>query len=117
MYAQKDTHGRVIGLSLEAREGSEPANPDDPAVRAFLTTANPDIKAGTQLRSSDSDSVRIIEDLVDTLIERSIIRFTDLPAAAQERLLERKMLRRMMRKEEGLPDDDSEEILSDDRIF
>ena len=117
MYAKKDVQGKVIGLSLEMTEGAEIANPDDPAVKAFLTTANPDMKAGTQLRSSDSDSVRIIEDLVDTLIERSVIRFTDLPSAAQERLLERKMLRRMMRKEEGLPDEDGEDILSDDRIF
>ena len=117
MYVKKDSNGEVIAISLEPSDGSTIADTSDPAVKAFLTKANPDISAGAQLRSSDADSVRIIEDLVDTLIGRGVIRFTDLPNPAQERLLERKLLRKIMRKEEGLPDEDEQTILSDDQIF
>ena len=117
MYVKKDSNGEVIAISLEPSDGSTIADTSDPAVKAFLTKANLDISAGAQLRSSDADSVRIIEDLVDTLIARGVIRFTDLPNPAQERLLERKLLRKIMRKEEGLPDEDEQTILSDDQIF
>ena len=37
--------------------------------------------------------VRVIEDLIDTLITKNIIRHTDLPAAAQRKLMLRKGLR------------------------
>ncbi|MBY0266684.1 MAG: hypothetical protein K2W84_09755 [Burkholderiales bacterium] len=41
----------------------------------------------------DARLVRVLEDLVDTLIERNVIRLTDLPEDAQQKLLERKRFR------------------------
>jgi hypothetical protein len=39
----------------------------------------------------------VLEDIVDLLIERDVIRFTDLPEQAQAKLMERKSLRASMR--------------------
>ena len=36
---------------------------------------------------------RVLEDLIDVLITRGLIQFTDLPEAAQEKLLERRETR------------------------
>ena len=45
------------------------------------------------LVQSDLDMARVLEDVVNLLIERHIIRFTDLPEAAQSKLLSRRHLR------------------------
>jgi hypothetical protein len=41
----------------------------------------------------DADFVRVIEDVIDTLIERHVINITDLPAEAQAKLFARKSFR------------------------
>jgi len=45
------------------------------------------------LNQSDPGLVRVIEDLIDVLINRGVIQFTDLPEAAQTKLLERRETR------------------------
>lgn len=47
-----------------------------------------------RLADSDQGMVRVLEDLIETLIAKNLIRFTDLPEAAQAKLLERRSLRR-----------------------
>ena len=41
----------------------------------------------------DADFVRVIEDVIDTLITRNIFNITDLPAEAQAKLFARKSFR------------------------
>ena len=45
-------------------------------------------------RESDIQLARVLEDLIDLLIERDLIHFTDFPAAAQKRLNYRQNLRK-----------------------
>ena len=45
------------------------------------------------LSQSDSSIARVLEDLVDVLITRGVIQFTDLPDAAQNKLLSRRQTR------------------------
>ena len=40
--------------------------------------------------------VRVLEDLIDLLIARDVVRFTDFPDAAQEKLLERRSMRHVI---------------------
>lgn len=117
MYVTRDSEGKISGLSVSPTEHSEAADPNDPELRAFLSSANPELTAADQLQGLDASSVRVIEDLIDVLIDRGTILFTDLPLQAQKRLLERKLLRKIVRKEKGLPDEDSGFLLSDDKIF
>lgn len=61
------------------------------------------------LTQSDLALVRVLEDLIDTLIGRGVIQFTDLPQAAQAKLLERRQTREALRNAlQLLPADDSE---------
>jgi hypothetical protein len=46
--------------------------------------------------AADAEFVRVIEDLIDTLIMKNVIRHTDLPDAAQRKLMLRKGLRNRM---------------------
>ena len=45
-------------------------------------------------RESDIHLARVLEDLISLLTDKQIIRFTDFPAPAQKRLLERQQLRK-----------------------
>ncbi len=46
------------------------------------------------LSLTDSAMARVLEDLITLLTERNIIRFTDLPLAAQKRLNDRASMRK-----------------------
>jgi hypothetical protein len=52
-----------------------------------------DIAHAELLSQSDTAIARVLEDLVDVLITRGVIQFTDLPEAAQAKLLTRRQTR------------------------
>ena len=41
----------------------------------------------------DADFIRVVEDLIDVLIQKGVLRVTDLPVGAQRKLAARKHLR------------------------
>lgn len=87
-YVYRNSDGRIIGLSDEAPTGSgEELDLADPEVLEFLQNAK------NELSSSDSDTIRVIEDLVDVLIRKKLILLTDLPVPAQKKLTERQRMR------------------------
>jgi len=49
--------------------------------------------APNPLSDSDTGLARVLEDLIDVLITRGLIQFTELPEAAQAKLLERRQTR------------------------
>jgi hypothetical protein len=49
------------------------------------------------LSESDTAIARVLEDLIDILITRGVIQFTDLPEAAQGKLLSRRQTRAMLK--------------------
>lgn len=57
------------------------------------------------LSVSDLGIIRILEDLVDLLVAKNLIMFTDLPADAQEKIRERKRVREKMESETLVVDD------------
>lgn len=87
-YIVRDKNGRITGLSEESQGGeSEQLDLTNPEVEAFLEAAK------DQLSSSDTETIRVIEDLVDLLIQKKLILLTDLPLAAQQKLSERQRMR------------------------
>lgn len=90
-YALRHPDGRVLSLHRSPEAGAEFLAADHPAVQAFLggaPGAEPDGFA-----KLDADLVRVIEDLIDVLITRQVIRISDLPVQAQEKLFARKSFR------------------------
>ena len=60
------------------------------------------------LEDSDLGLARVLEDLIDLLSQKGVIQFTDLPKAAQEKLLSRKDLRKRAQKLD-IVDEDSDD--------
>ncbi|MBL8446828.1 MAG: hypothetical protein JNJ44_05365 [Zoogloeaceae bacterium] len=88
-YVRRNAEGEVIAVSLIEDPFFPEAVPDDSLDLAALGQGS----SASPLADTDMRLVRVLEDLIDVLITKEVIRFTDLPAAAQEKLLERRTLR------------------------
>lgn len=92
-YVKRDAQGHIVAATLEPGDGLTAVPCDAPELQDFMR------KMGVEqnsLAQSDMRLVRVLEDLIDLLITRDVIRFTDLPQPAQEKLLERRSLRQSM---------------------
>lgn len=114
LYAIRNKQGQVTSLSAHPVEHSTVANIADPDVIRFLSGNNTNENPQQILDKSDTEVSRIIEDLIDILIAKQTILFTDLPEAAQQKLLSRKLARTAYQVEDNeqignsiLTDDDS----------
>lgn len=76
-----------------------------------LSEPSSDGPSGDREALSDTDLglVRVLEDLIDVLIRKGVLQFTELPAAAQAKLLERRTARAGLQDPLRLlgPDNDS----------
>jgi hypothetical protein len=94
-YVQRDAQGAIESL----HRSSSPAHDRDPHEREFLPDGHPELQAfmGGQgvpeFGQLDADFVRVIEDVIDTLIVKHVINITDLPEQAQAKLFARKSFR------------------------
>lgn len=98
----RNADGTIQSLSRQQQPGGEMLDKHNPEVQQFLTSS----VAAPAFNAADADFVRVIEDLIDTLIMKNVIRHTDLPAAAQRKLMLRKGLRNRMQGALNLLGDD-----------
>ena len=110
-YIIRNEKGEIVELhnSPDNGEGNwiEPGNPE---VIDFIKRIGTTDQAKLALTSTDYEMVRVVEDLIDILMERQIFIFTELPEPVQAKLNARKRLREDMNTLENL-------INEDDTIF
>ncbi|MTI10242.1 hypothetical protein [Curvivirga aplysinae] len=93
-YVTRDEKGFIVTISdHQTALESEQLPYGHPEVQEFLLQHRPDDVHGA-LAQSDAAMSRIIEDLIDVLVKKNIINFTDLPLPAQKKLVSRQNLRR-----------------------
>lgn len=92
-YVRRDEQGRIAAIQFEPAAGYEEVSPGSSELAEFIRRA-----AGepNTLEQSDMRLVRVLEDLIELLIARDVIRFTDLPLPAQQKLLERRSMRQSL---------------------
>ena len=98
-YIIRDAEGKIVQVFDEAVTGAaEQIAPDSSEIREFEKnhTANSIEALRRQLAESDSGMARLVEDLIDVLIGKRVIKFTDLPPAAGAKYLERLSTRERM---------------------
>ena len=113
-YARRDTFGQLLSLHRQPEADAQEHLPDDaPEVLSFLGQPHADASGGRNIEPAasggrnteqdaagdrytelDADFVRVLEDLVDTLVARNVINLTDLPLRARDKLYQRKGHRR-----------------------
>lgn len=90
-FVRRDASGLIESLHRQAAADAAEFLADDHAeVQAFVGR-RPDADEG--FGRLDADFVRVIEDVIDTLIVKNVINITDLPAEAQAKLFARKSFR------------------------
>ncbi len=87
-YLVRSPDGTVQTVSRQPLPGSTAVDDSSAELAEFLGRT-----PSTRFDAADAEFVRVIEDLIDTLITKNVIRHTDLPAPAQAKLLQRKGLR------------------------
>lgn len=106
-YVRRDAQGHIIAVLDTAQpDASEFMSPNAPELMNFLGQTSDVDTARTLLSSSDQALIRVLEDLVNTLIDKGVILFTDLPPAAREKLANREKFRDHLSSLENLMNED-----------
>jgi hypothetical protein len=89
-FVQRDSDQQICAVSQVLQPGfDEQLEQTDPELRRFLATVAPD----NALARTDLEFVRVLEDLLEVLIQKNVLLFTELPEPAQAKILERQSLR------------------------
>ncbi len=107
-YVKKDSEDRIIAVSEVAIDGFVEVLESDQQLSGFLNSVD---GSRHSLANTDLNFIRVLEDVIELLISKNNIRFTDLPAAAQEKMIKRQHLRDSMKNQLNLLDDDGDEGL------
>lgn len=105
-HVLRSPDGSIQQVSKVPLSNSELLEDSDPELRAFWQN----LSRQPSFDMVDAEFVRVIEDLVDVLITKNLIMHTDLPEAAQKKLMFRKGLRSRLHGALDLLD-------SDDRVI
>ncbi|MDX1452819.1 MAG: hypothetical protein R3183_09695 [Oleiphilaceae bacterium] len=108
-FVQRGADGRIHALfNTEQTSGQEYLGAEHPEVRAFLSGATDSEHVHQALQQTDAELARVTEDLINLLVEKNLICFTDLPEAVQGKLLSREQLRaRLSDSASPISDDDT----------
>jgi hypothetical protein len=92
-YVQRDAQGSLVRVEAapyaEATE-TLPANHHDIQTWFSNEVVETSLK---QLKQSDLEMIRVLDDLIQVLTSKGVIRVTDLPPAAQAKLMDRTQAR------------------------
>ena len=94
---RRNAEGTITSLHRDDAGGAEFLPDDHPDVHAFLGPGPATRDAG--FATLDADFIRVLEDVIDTLISRNVINITDLPIEAQTKLFGRKGYRERATKD------------------
>ncbi|MEO4016445.1 tryptophan synthase subunit beta [Pseudomonas rossensis] len=105
-YVQRDAQGQLVRVEAEAyAEATETLPADHHEIQAWY--ANEVVETSLkQLKQSDLEMIRVLDDLIQVLTSKGVIRVTDLPAAAQAKLMDRNQAREALGGLSQLIDDD-----------
>jgi len=93
-YVKRDSAGSIMAASATRTESEDQEIAvDSPELQVFLASMG---GQSNPLETSDLKFIRAIEDLIDVLITKNVIRITDLPVAVQSKLMERRSMRQTL---------------------
>jgi len=112
-FIKRGADGRIAAVFPEAGQGLEEISADAEELQDFLYQGDAEASSRREFMESDLGLARVLEDLIDLLIEKGVFRFTDMPEAAQQKLLGRRGLRKEFSYVESLFGDEEDELPED----
>lgn len=103
-FVKRNEQGGIAAVSQMQEPGfDEELAADNLELSAYLDGLG---QGASSLSATDQDFVRVLEDVVQLLVDKGVILFTDLPESAQEKMLYRQRLRSKMGNNLNLIGDD-----------
>jgi hypothetical protein len=112
-YVIRDADGKIVQVFDQPVTGkAEEVSTDSADYQQYLDdhAAHTAEELREQLAASDVGMARLVEDLVDVLINKGIIKFTDLPPAAGAKYLDRQSARERLHAYKNLIVDEKDII-------
>ncbi|MOA12052.1 hypothetical protein D3C78_1320180 [compost metagenome] len=111
VYVQQAPDGKLLRVEHHPFDGmTQTLELESEELQAWLTREEVRSRLD-KLKDSDLELIRVLEDLVLVLVERGVIRYTDLPEAAQRKLQARAEARSGLGGLSGLLGDEDEQHL------
>lgn len=102
-FVARDKNNQITAIySVATNQAKEEMSPTNPELLNFLfhdhleaskTTKSSVMSEFNEMRLSDLGLIRVLEDLINILLDKGVIQITDLPEPAITRLQTRKMIR------------------------
>jgi hypothetical protein len=110
-YVQRDAQGQLIRVEAAAyAEATETLPADHHEIQAWFANAAVE-NSLKQLKQSDFEMIRVLDDLIQVLTQKGVIRVTDLPPAAQAKLMDRTQAREALGGLSQLIDEDESGLI------
>jgi predicted HTH transcriptional regulator len=109
LYVERNEKGEIVAVRRQepGEKDGEKLSLLNAEVLAFLSQSDSEVNKSLEqiLSLSDESIIRVLEDLIDLLIKKNIILFTELPEEAQEKIRGRKHARQMISSDSLMIDD------------
>ena len=110
-FVKRDAQGGIQAVYKQTGPGLQQVPADDPELIEFLALDDPEAQTRWDFMQSDLVFVRVLEDVIEVLIDKGIILFSDLPGPAQTKFMSRRGLRKEITYVETLFTSEEEEAL------
>jgi len=112
VYVQRDAEGRLLRVEHDPFEGmTETLAVESEELHNWLAAREEVKERLASLKQSDLELVRVLEDVVSVLVEKGVIRYTDLPEAPRQKLDQRAVTRAEIEGLSGLLGEDEHQLL------
>jgi hypothetical protein len=112
VYVQRDGEGRLLRVEHDPFEDmTETLSVESEELHNWLAAREEVKERLASLKESDLELVRVLEDVVGVLVEKGVIRYTDLPEAARRKLDQRAVTRAEIEGLSGLLGDDEHHLI------
>lgn len=109
IYIERDEQGNITAIRRdeETAEGAEEKEVlTSDALMEFLANENLPLPLyKTVLEHMDTEFIRVLDDLVDVLVQKNVILLTDLPEGARKKIYDRKAVRLKIQHPQVIVDD------------
>lgn len=107
VYIKRDKDGRICALYNQQSTDTTEIDIDDPELVEFLTHCDKDLQF--KFIQSDLQFIRVLEDVIDILMEKNIITITDFPQPVIDKLLARQTFRKRLAGAAGMEYNEDDE--------
>lgn len=92
MFIKRDDAGKIVAISkVQDVNFPECLDDDNPELQIFMRSLK--TYQHHVLAQTDHSMARVVEDVINVMVEKNLIYFTDLPDGAQKKLLARREIR------------------------